>query len=65
MFTDALCGCYYDGAGPVWTEKPVTPPYTQQQTISLSEDGTVRVDKCGHWVSRALNGEIKKDVGVQ
>ena len=36
-----------------------------QQIINLSDDGTVRIDKCGHWVSRALNGEIQKDGEVQ
>ena len=39
-------------------------PYPQQ-IINLSEEGTVRIDKCGHWVSRALGGEIKKDGVVQ
>ncbi len=35
------------------------------QIINLSEEGTVRIDKCGHWVSRALGGEIQKDGVVQ
>ena len=39
-------------------------PYPQQ-IINLFEDGTVRIDKCGHWVSRALGGEIQKDGVVQ
>ena len=34
-------------------------------TFPFSSDESVRIDKCGHWVSRALGGEIQKDGVVQ
>ena len=60
MFTDALCGCYYDGTGPVWTENPVTPPYTNSISVSVSATFTEPAvifesayeNRPGEWVSR-------------
>ena len=36
-----------------------------QQILRLDENGTMRIDKCGHWVSRELNGNIYKDGVLQ
>ena len=36
-----------------------------QQILRLDENGTMRVDKCGHWASRELNGNVFKDGVLQ
>jgi hypothetical protein len=54
------CGCYYDGTGPVWTETPVTPPYTNSVSASVSATFSAPAvifedayeNKPGDWVPR-------------
>ena len=54
------CGCYYDGTGPVWTETPATPPYTNSVSASVSATFSAPAvifedayeNKPGEWVPR-------------